>query len=148
MIFTVYNGIMIASLTLAAFLWSPVIHLNEAGIPVTLGNIRDLFNGVLSIPGVDLPDIIRHAQTYAFTTLGVSQLFHAVGMRNYNKSLFQMSHTIICNDWLFSGLLLQILVTEVHFNEVFETVAFIERMGKDNSISVLFATAIVMGRKL
>ena len=84
--FTFYNGIMIAALTLGAFLWSPVIHLNEAGIPATLGNIRDLFNGVLVIKDADLPDIIRLAQTYAFTTLGVSQLFHDLGMRNYDKS--------------------------------------------------------------
>ena len=124
LVFTVYNGIMIASLTLAAFLWSPVIHLNGAGIPVTLANIRDLFNGVLDIPGADLPDIISHAQTYAFTTLGVSQLFHAIGMRNYDKSLFQMSHVDnIAMIGAFSlGLLLQILVTEVPFlTEMFET---------------------------
>ncbi len=80
LIFTVYNGIMIASLTLAAFLWSPVIHLNEAGIPVTLGNIRDLFNGVLSIP--DRFDI-RHASNICIYDSGVSQLFHAIGNRNY-----------------------------------------------------------------
>jgi Ca2+-transporting ATPase len=124
LVFTFYNGLMIAALTLAAFLWSPVIHLNEAGIPVTLGNIKDLLNGALDIPGADLPDIIRHAQTYAFTTLGVSQLFHAIGMRNYDKSLFQMSHTAnLAMIGAFSlGLLLQILVTEIPFlTEMFET---------------------------
>ncbi|MDD2396647.1 MAG: cation-translocating P-type ATPase [Tissierellia bacterium] len=122
--FTFYNGIMIAALTLGAFLWSPVIHLNEAGIPATLGNIRDLFNGVLVIKDADLPDIIRHAQTYAFTTLGVSQLFHAIGMRNYDKSLFQISHTdnLAMIGAFTAGLLLQILVTEIPFlTEVFET---------------------------
>ena len=122
--FTFYNGIMIAALTLGAFLWSPVIHLNEAGIPATLGNIRDLFNGVLVIKDADLPDIIRHAQTYAFTTLGVSQLFHAIGMRNYDKSLFQISHTdnLAMIGAFTGGLLLQILVTEIPFlTEVFET---------------------------
>ncbi|HPY55721.1 MAG TPA: cation-translocating P-type ATPase [Sedimentibacter sp.] len=154
LIFTVYNGIMIASLTLAAFLWSPVIHLNEAGIPVTLGNIRDLFNGVLSIPGVDLPDIIRHAQTYAFTTLGVSQLFHAIGMRNYNKSLFQMSHTDnLAMIGAFSlGLLLQILVTEVHFlTEVFETSQLSLKEWANlilvSAVPLLSHEVIVMGKK-
>ena len=124
LVFTVYNGIMIGSLTLAAFLWSPVTHLSQAGIPVTLGNIRDLFNGVLPVRGADLADIIMHAQTYAFTTLGVSQLFHAIGMRNYDKSLFRMSHTdnLAMIGAFSSGLLLQILVTEVPLlTDMFET---------------------------
>lgn len=122
--FTIYNGLMIAALTLGAFLWSPVIHLSAAGEAVTLNNIRDLFNGVLVLKNVDLNDIIMHAQTYAFTTLGVSQLFHAIGMRNYDKSLFQMKHTdnIAMIGAFTAGLLLQVLVTEIPFlTEVFET---------------------------
>ncbi|HAS92413.1 MAG TPA: ATPase [Clostridiales bacterium] len=153
--FTVYNGIMIASLTLAAFLWSPVIHLNEAGIPVTLGNIRELFNGALDIPGADLPDIIRHAQTYAFTTLGVSQLFHAIGMRNYDKSLFQISHTDnIAMIGAFSlGLLLQIFVTEFHFlTEIFETSQLSLKEWANlilvSAVPLLSHEVIVMGKKV
>ncbi|HWQ50542.1 MAG TPA: cation-translocating P-type ATPase, partial [Terriglobales bacterium] len=56
-------------------------------------------------------------QTFAFTVLGISQLFHAVGMRDVTKSIFRMSHT--SNPlMLFSfviGLVLQIAVTEVPF---------------------------------
>ncbi len=124
LIFTIYNGAMIAALTLGAFLWSPVIHLNAAGMTATLGNIRDLFNGVLVLENVDLVNIIEHAQTYAFTTLGVSQLFHAIGMRNYDKSLFQMKHTdnIAMIGAFAAGLILQILVTEIPLlTEVFGT---------------------------
>ncbi|MDD4436608.1 MAG: cation-translocating P-type ATPase [Tissierellia bacterium] len=153
--FTVYNGIMIASLTLAAFLWSPIIHLNEAGIPVTLRNIKELFNGVLVLKDADLPDIIRHAQTYAFTTLGVSQLFHAIGMRNYDKSLFQISHTDnLAMIGAFSlGLLLQILVTEFHsLTEIFET----SQLSLTEWINLILLSAvpllsheiIVLGKKL
>ena len=122
--FTVYNGIMIAALTLGAFLWSPIIHLNAAGEAVTLNNIRDLFNGVLVLKNVDINDIVMHAQTYAFTTLGISQLFHAIGMKNYDKSLFKMSHidNFAMIGAFTAGLLLQVLVTEIPFlTEVFET---------------------------
>lgn len=122
--FTIYNGLMIGALTLGAFLWSPVIHLSAAGKAITLGNIRDLLNGVLVLENVDLANIIEHAQTYAFTTLGVSQLFHAIGMRNYDKSLFQMKHTdnIAMIGAFAAGLILQILVTEIPFlTEIFGT---------------------------
>ena len=115
--FTIYNGLMIGALTLGAFLWSPIIHLSEAGIAVTIGNIRNLLNGALVLESIDLADVIKHAQTYAFTTLAVSQLFHAIGMRNYDKSLFQMSHTdnLAMIGAFAAGLILQILVTEVPF---------------------------------
>jgi Ca2+-transporting ATPase len=56
-------------------------------------------------------------QTYAFTVLGISQLFHAVGMRDVTKSIFRMSHT--SNPlMIFSfamGLALQVAVTEIPF---------------------------------
>jgi len=113
--FTVYNGIMIAGLTLAAFLWSPIIHLRADGMVINLTNIR---------AALEQTDIIMHAQTYAFTTLGVSQLFHAIGMRNYDKSLFRIN--LFDNKAMIGafviGLLLQLAVTEIPILvEVFET---------------------------
>lgn len=115
MAFTIYNGFMIACLTLGAFLWSPIRYLGAEGIQVTLENIK---------MALENEYIISHAQTYAFTTLGVSQLFHAIGMRNYDKSLFRMN--LLENKAMIGafilGLLLQIIVTEVPFLvEVFET---------------------------
>jgi len=109
------NGIMIAGLTLAAFLWSPIIHLRADGMVVNLVNIK---------AALEQTDIIMHAQTYAFTTLGVSQLFHAIGMRNYDKSLFRIN--LFDNKAMIGafviGLLLQLAVTEVPILvEVFET---------------------------
>jgi len=77
----------------------------------------------LIVNGADY-SIIEHAQTYAFTTLGVSQLFHAIGMRNYDKSLFKMK--MFDNKSMIAafiiGLALQIAVTEIPIlTEVFET---------------------------
>lgn len=125
LIFTIYNGFMIAALTLGAFLWSPITHLNEIGDPVTLENIKRMLELTtpIIVNGKEYM-IIEHAQTYAFTTLGVSQLFHAIGMRNYDKSLFKMN--LFENKSMIGafviGLLLQLAVTEVPvLVEVFET---------------------------
>jgi len=116
LIFTVYNGFMIAALTLGAFLWSPLQRLTAVGQSVTLEGIKIMLQD---------PDILMHAQTYAFTALGISQLFHAIGMRNYEKSLFKMNH--LENKAMIGaftvGLLLQVMVTEIPFlTIVFETV--------------------------
>ena len=116
MIFTIYNGFIIACLTLGAFLYSPVQHLMAEGNKITLDAVKLMLQN---------QDILIHAQTYAFTTLGVSQLFHAIGMRNYNKSLFKMNH--FDNKSMIGafilGLILQISVTEIPvLTEVFETV--------------------------
>lgn len=116
MIFTLYNGFMIACITLGAFLYFPIQHLIVDGTQVTLDSIKTM---LLS------PNDIMHAQTYAFVTLGTSQLFHAIGMRNTNKSLFKMNHfdnkaMILA---FIVGLALQVAVTEVPILiEVFETV--------------------------
>lgn len=123
MAFTIYNGFMIAALTLGAFLWSPIIHLNEAGMTLTHENIKWMLEQVVMVNGVEY-SIIEHAQTYAFTTLGVSQLFHAIGMRNYDKSLFKQnlwSNKAMIGAFVI-GLLLQLAVTEIDILvEVFET---------------------------
>ena len=61
--------------------------------------------------------MLSRAQTYAFTVLGMSQLFHAVGMRDTQKSVFRMNHLenrlmlLACG----LGFLLQFAVTEVSF---------------------------------
>jgi P-type Ca2+ transporter type 2C len=116
MIFTLYNGLIIACITLGAFLYFPIQHLIADGTQVTLDSIKTM---LLS------ENDIMHAQTYAFVTLGTSQLFHAIGMRNTNKSLFKMNHfdnkaMILA---FIIGLALQVAVTEVPILiEVFETV--------------------------
>ncbi|MDR0930499.1 MAG: cation-translocating P-type ATPase [Clostridiales bacterium] len=61
--------------------------------------------------------VLNHAQTYAFTVLGVSQLFYAICMRNSRGSIFSTNH--LNNKMMIVafalGYLLQIAVTEVGF---------------------------------
>ena len=60
------------------------------------------------------PVVLARSQTYAFTVLGLSQLFHAVGMRDVGRSVFRMNH--LENRLMLAaaalGVLLQVLVTE------------------------------------
>lgn len=105
---TCFYGLLIGAISLTAFLMLPCTLLHMAGKPVNLLQItRILQNG----------EILSKAQTYAFTVLGMSQLFHAVGMRDVNRSFFQMRHLgnklmiLAC----IVGFLLQFAVTEVGF---------------------------------
>jgi Ca2+-transporting ATPase len=85
----------------------PARALLEAGLPVNLANLQQVLknNDILLI----------QSQTYTFTTLGISQLFNAIGMRNLNRSIFRFNHLenkmmIIA---FLLGFLLQISVTEI-----------------------------------
>ena len=76
--------------------------------------------GQLSIKAIDdalTGDVYMRSQTYAFTVLGISELFHAIGMRDTKTSVFRMNHlnnpTMIVA--FFAGLALQVAVTEVPF---------------------------------
>lgn len=105
---TCFYGALIAGISLTAFFTVPWLLLKQAQIPFLPGRIRELLeNG----------EILMRAQTYAFTVLGMSQLFHAVGMRNVQKSVFRTNlfenklMLIACG----AGFLLQAAVTEVPF---------------------------------
>ncbi len=58
--------------------------------------------------------ILAHCQTYAFTVLGLSQLFHAIGMRDVEKSVFRMDpvNNRLMILALAVGFSLQFVVTE------------------------------------
>lgn len=82
-----------------------------------------IFYGVL-IGSITLYAFFKGGQTYAFTVLGVSQLFHAIGMRDRDKSILRMNH--LENPFMiiafFLGIALQMLVTEVpYFIQAFQT---------------------------
>ncbi|MBR5265441.1 MAG: cation-translocating P-type ATPase [Clostridia bacterium] len=105
---TIGYGVIVALITLCGFLFIPVTTLMASGEAISIANI----SGILSDAGT-----LARAQTYAFTILGLSQLFHAIGMRDVNKSVFKMNHT---NNKMMIlafavGFVLQILVTEVPF---------------------------------
>jgi len=103
---TVFFGFVIGAITLTAFLITPITVVLDAGLAINLENLKlALADGAIYV----------QSQTYAFTTLGVSQLFNAIGMRNLNRSIFRVNHLenkmmiIAC----MIGLLLQISVTEI-----------------------------------
>lgn len=105
---TLFYGCLIALISLAAFLIVPLGMLKSSDTKVCAESIRYLLND---------PVILSRCQTYAFTVLGMSQLFHAIGMRNVEKSVFRMNplgnKLMICAVCL--GIILQMLVTEVPF---------------------------------
>ncbi|MGN0348930.1 MAG: cation-translocating P-type ATPase [Roseburia sp.] len=112
---TCFYGILIAGISITAFLQLPVGTLLKQGAPVTIAGIKE----ILSQPG-----ILNCCQTYAFTVLGMAELFHAVGMRDVETSIFRMNHMgnklmILA---VITGIGLQIMVTEVPYCiELFET---------------------------
>ena len=105
---TVFYGLLIGSVSLAAFLMAPFAALTESGREATWAALTESLGN---------PMILTRAQTYAFTVLGLSQLFHAVGMRNMRKSVFAMDH--LSNKLMiaafFAGVALQAAVTEIPF---------------------------------
>lgn len=102
---TLLYGFLIAFLSITAFLQLPLALLQSHALPATLTNLRLLLAA---------PEILVRSQTYAFTVLGISQLFHAVGMRDTETSVFRMNH--LGNPLMLTafilGLGLQVLVTE------------------------------------
>lgn len=87
------------------------------------GCMFTVFYGIL-IAGLTLYAFYLGGQTYAFTVLGVSQLFHAIGMRDQDRSVLRMNH--LENPLMILafclGLGLQIMVTEMpYFVSLFHT---------------------------
>lgn len=103
---TCFYGILIAVISLGAFLMIPCALLEGEGGKVTL-------QGLISV--LQDPGVLSRAQTYSFTVLGMSQLFHAIGMRDVQKSVFRMrvSDNKLMVLACILGFLLQFAVTEV-----------------------------------
>lgn len=105
---TCFYGSLIAAVSLTAFFSLPYAVLMSKELPVNLHNIALLLQE---------EELLMRAQTYAFTVLGMSQLYHAVGMRDMGKSVFRMNH--LNNKLMIGacvlGFLLQFAVTEVPF---------------------------------
>lgn len=105
---TCFYGFLIACISLTAFLTLPLGALSARNLPVNLENLKMILQDGA---------ILARSQTYAFTVLGMSQLFHAVGMRDVQKSIFRMNH--FNNKLMIAacalGFFLQFAVTEVPF---------------------------------
>ena len=98
-------GLVIGGVSLAAFLKVPYDWIVAQRLPISLHNVLE---------GLRISSVLARAQTHAFTVLGISQLFHAVGMRDVNRSVFRMNHRN--NPYMIGafliGLALQAAVTE------------------------------------
>lgn len=105
---TVFYGILIAGISLTAFFTVPFGMLKARGLPFSLEMAAVLLGQ---------EEVLLRAQTYAFTVLGMSQLFHAVGMRDVRKSVFCMNHleNRVMIFACLAGFLLQFGVTEFPF---------------------------------
>lgn len=113
---TCFYGALIAVISLAAFFKVPYDILRGAGMSFSVGAVGELLSQ---------PEILNRAQTYAFTVLGISQLFHAIGMRDTQISVFKMKwgKSGLLLAAFAVGLLLQLAVTEVpYLIRVFGTV--------------------------
>ncbi|WML31282.1 cation-translocating P-type ATPase [Neobacillus sp. OS1-32] len=108
-LFTLINGAIIGFITLFAFI---------AGLAFYTGS-----ESLFTIDFADVPqDALIHAQTMAFITLSVSQLFHALNLRNQHKSIFQVG--LFSNKYLLASILFGIsiqaaLVNIPFFNNIF-----------------------------
>lgn len=114
---TIFYGILIAVISTAAFLHLPIQMMLSQGIEINLENLRLLLLN---------QELLGRCQTYAFTVLGMSQLFHAIGMRDVERSLFSINHlgNKLMIAAFFIGIALQLMVTEVsYFVNAFGTCA-------------------------
>ena len=105
---TLLYGFLIGLISLAAYFTIPYGLLRTAGGEVSLANLAALLGQ---------KEVLVRAQTYAFTVLGMSQLFHAVGMRDVHRSIF--GRRLFDNKMMaaacLTGFLLQFAVTEIPF---------------------------------
>lgn len=102
---TIFYGVLIAAISLTAFLKLPWEILAEGQQVFNLANVSAVLQD---------PEILERAQTYAFTVLGISQLFHAWGMRDVRTSVFSKRrgwNPLLAGAFAI-GLGLQMAVTE------------------------------------
>lgn len=110
---TLFYGALITGIGLAAFLVLPCGILAAegelVGNPFTwVERLRELMSR---------EQILAKSQTYAFTVLGMCQLYHAIGMRDVQKSVFAMRpwDNLLMVAACIIGFVLQFAVTEIPF---------------------------------
>ena len=112
---TCFYGLLIAGISMLAFLQGPVGTIKSAGMTLTIPHLQAVLKDA---------QVLARSQTYAFTVLGMAQLFHAIGMRDVETSVFCMNH--LENRLMLAafavGISLQMMVTEVpYFVQLFGT---------------------------
>lgn len=107
--YSLFNGLLIGILTLIAFVEGLYAY----------GGLDSIFSlNLQSVSG----EALIHAQTMAFLTLVMSQLFHSFNLRNDKKSIFQVG--ILSNRYLalafVVGTLIQVMILYIpFFNGIF-----------------------------
>lgn len=112
---TIFYGVLIGGISLAAFLKLPWEMLHQNNLPFDPAHIMEVFSDGA---------VLARAQTYAFTVLGMSQLFHAAGMRDVRTSVFSRKRKFnpVLAGAFAVGFVLQLAVTEVpHLVTMFGT---------------------------
>ena len=106
---TLFYGVLIAGISLVAFMTVPYFIINNTpGLTFNLGVLRRLLSH---------PMLLTKCQTYAFCVLGISQLFHSIGMRNTKSSVILnlKNHNPMIWISLIVGFVLQLIITEVPY---------------------------------
>ena len=83
---TLTYGFIIAAITVIAFLIPGIRELTSQSLSFSLQNLRALY---FDLSG-EATELLRQSRTYAFTVLGVSELFHMLGMANMRKSFVRL----------------------------------------------------------
>lgn len=104
----IFYGVLIGGISLAAFLKLPWEMLHQNNLPFDPAHIMEVFSDGA---------VLARAQTYAFTVLGMSQLFHAAGMRDVRTSVFSRKRKFnpVLAGAFAVGFVLQLAVTEVPY---------------------------------
>lgn len=100
-------GLLIAVITLVAFLIVPINYCMTNGLAVTLTEIKNILD--------TNEDILTMSRTLAFCALACCELTHAIGMRDIGTSLFKFKHldNKVMILALVVGVIGQLVVTEI-----------------------------------
>lgn len=116
---TLIYGFVIAFISFVAFIIIPLCELSKNNSL----NFSTIYRDILLI--YDNEFILAKSRTLAFTVLGISELFHMIGMSDLNSSIISIikKKNIFLFVVIILGFLLQIIVTEIPlFVDFFKTI--------------------------
>ena len=102
-------GLLIGLLSFASYIFVPLQYMLKNDIAISFKEIFYLLKNDSFL--------LLKAQTFAFSTLALSQLFHSLGMKNINKSIFNkktLKNQLLIFSLVF-GIVIQLAVTMVPF---------------------------------
>lgn len=109
-------GLLIALISFFAYIYVPIDYLLKNNINISFVNIAYLLK--------NNETILLKAQTYSFSTLALSQLFHSIGIKNQKNSIFNkntFNNKLLIFSLLFGILLQFIVTTNPFFTDIFKT---------------------------